>query len=193
MLESLLAAWPILLILAGLAVLVGVLKQMGLLNEKGKQGRKRRTAERVPDEVDGAEPVLNYTKCQSLLTNGELGFYRVLQAAVSDRGGHSTIMAKVRLGDLVESTNNGADSQAALNKVQSKHVDFVLCDSKTLRPLVVIELDDATHGREDRRKADAAKGHALKSAGLPLLRVKAAGAYDKRALGRGIDGVTGGG
>ena len=30
------------------------------------------------------------------------------------------------------------------NKINRKHVDFLICDDETLKPLVGIELDDST-------------------------------------------------
>jgi hypothetical protein len=36
--------------------------------------------------------------------------------------------------------------------------------------VAAVELDDATHTRDNRRQADARESHALKSAGVPLIR-----------------------
>ena len=38
------------------------------------------------------------------------------------------------------------------HRINAKHVDFVLCCPATLRPLLVVELDDASHGRADRQE-----------------------------------------
>ena len=84
--------------------------------------------------------------------------------------------------------------------MNQKHVDFVLCEPRTTRPLLVIELDDASHNSSDRRRAaDAAKDHACRTAGIPMLRVRAVGGggggHDTQALARSMAermGKTGG-
>jgi hypothetical protein len=55
--------------------------------------------------------------------------------------------------------------------VRQKHVDFLLCDREKVGPVLVIELDDASHQREDVRERDGAKDAILQAAGLPILRV----------------------
>jgi len=56
-----------------------------------------------------------------------------------------------------------------LNRVNQKSADFVVC-KKDFSVLVVIELDDSTHTRPSRRKADGDKERAINDAGLPVLR-----------------------
>jgi hypothetical protein len=47
--------------------------------------------------------------------------------------------------------------------------DLLVCDQDAL-PLLAIELDDASHRRSDRRRADETKDRASRYAGLPLVR-----------------------
>ncbi len=44
-------------------------------------------------------------------------------------------------------------SQAARNLFAQKYVDFLVCEPKTMRPLYVIELDGASHGRRESTEA----------------------------------------
>ena len=71
----------------------------------------------------------------------------MLQQAVGER---VAMCAKVRLADVffVAGPNENA---AARNRIAAKHVDFLLCDPATMRPLAGIELDDASHARPDRQ------------------------------------------
>jgi len=117
----------------------------------------------------------------SLLTRGEAPFYAALREAV---GARFAIMTKVRLEDVLvvpqmERGDENARSKrwSARNYVKSRHLDFLLCDPATLRPLLAIELDDASHQSEKARLGDDVKNKALQSAGLPLLRVRASGRY----------------
>jgi len=110
------------------------------------------------------------------LSPAERSFFGVLQQAVSDR---YVLFAKVRLADVVEPVNtlDRSSMQSARNKTQSKHVDFVLCEPKTLAVLGVIELDDASHGRRDRQDRDAFVDTALAQARIPVLHFPARQSY----------------
>jgi hypothetical protein len=117
----------------------------------------------------------------SLLTPGEKPFYAVLREAVGPR---FAIMVKVRLEDVLivpkmERGDEDARSKhwSARGFVKSRHLDFLLCDPATLRPVLAIELDDESHQSQQARHGDDVKNKALQSAGLPLLRVKASGKY----------------
>ena len=90
------------------------------------------------------------------------------------------LMAKVRLADLVQVAD--PSDKAGFNKVASKHVDFLLCDPKSLQPVLVVELDDASHERSHRRERDSFLDAALVSVGLPVVRFKVASYYDPAAL-----------
>jgi hypothetical protein len=52
----------------------------------------------------------------------------------------------------------------------------------SLEPRLAIELDDRSHARPAARRRDDFKDAALAAAGLPLLRVTAAGGYDLAEL-----------
>ena len=96
-------------------------------------------------------PTLPYCRKDFLLTPAERSLYGVLTEAVQ---GRHLIFAKVRLLDLVWLPKGTESRQSHLNRVQSKHVDFVLCDRDVVRPLMVIELDDSSHDRSDRKDRD---------------------------------------
>jgi very-short-patch-repair endonuclease len=63
-------------------------------------------------------------------------------------------------------------------RLAQKHVDFVLYDPVTTAIVAVIELDDRSHRQAQRRLRDQFVNQALRAAGVPLLRVKAARTYD---------------
>ena len=107
-----------------------------------------------------------------LLTPTESIFYGALKQAV---GNGLEIHAKVRVADVLEP---GVSRRQRLlwgfsfNKIKAKHFDFVLCDSKTLKVELVIELNDRTHQKNDRRKRDAFLEDACEQAGVKLLFLK---------------------
>lgn len=130
------------------------------------------------------ETDLPYEKAGPLLTAAERSFYGVLCQAVDAR---YPVFAKVRLGDVLTIPRGTLRFWTYRNKIDRKHVDFVLCAPDDLAPLLVIELDDASHAREDRRGRDAFVDAALDAAGLPILHVPAQRAYAPAEI-RGLIG-----
>lgn len=128
-----------------------------------------------------------------ILSPAETAFYHALRAAVGDS---LVFFAKVRIADLITPDGAGSrgDWQTAFNRINQKHVDFVLCDPQTLDARLVVELDDASHTpghRHYRAGRDATVDAALTSAGVPILRVRAAGRYDVASLREGIGSKLG--
>ena len=81
------------------------------------------------------------------------------------------IAFKVRLADVVTpKPAGGARWRTLFNKFCAKDVDFLVCRADDLAPLLVIELDDASHGQKKRVERDGFVEVALKSAGVPILR-----------------------
>lgn len=119
------------------------------------------------------------------LSPAELSFYRALELATR---GRFAVLPKVNLRDLFYSPTRGLTD---LNRVSQKHVDFVLSDIETLRPLLGIELDDASHSRPSAEKRDAVKDAAFASAQLPLLRIPARRGYATAEITALIDGAIG--
>lgn len=119
------------------------------------------------------------------LTAAESAFAQSLRHAA---GSSWHLMAKVRLADLVD-VSDPAD-RAGLNKVSSKHVDFVLCDPQSLQPALIVELDDRSHERVKRRERDAFVDAALESVGLRVTRFKVAWAYDPEVLRHRLVGAS---
>jgi very-short-patch-repair endonuclease len=123
-------------------------------------------------------------RCKNyLLTQAERAFYDVLRPTV---GTHFHLFAMVRLADLIYIEKGTANRQSHFNRIQSKHIDFVLCDNESIKPVLAIELDDSSHQRPDRQKRDAFVDEVLLQAGLPLLRVQVRRQYDPNQLRQAI-------
>lgn len=114
-----------------------------------------------------------YRVRDDFLTRAEASFFKVLQTAV---GSSAAVFAKVRLGDLFF-VPNPSGNVAYVNRISSKHVDFLICDADSLRPILGIELDDSSHQRASRQERDAFFDQVFEAAGLPLLRLPARKAY----------------
>ena len=122
---------------------------------------------------------LPYGRQKYLMSAAERSLFGVLEQAVQ---GEYRIFAKVRVADLLYVTKGATERQGHLNRVTSKHIDFVLCDRDALRPVLAVELDDSSHDAPERQKRDTFLDDAFRAAALPLLHVKASRAYDVAAL-----------
>lgn len=131
---------------------------------------------------------LPYKKRSFLFTRNERPFYDVLRDAVA---GNWHIFAKVRLADLVEVAEEANNWQGNFNRIAMKHVDFVLCSTISMQPMLVIELDDATHKRSDRRKRDDLVDGILETAGISILHVPVQKTYSVKRLRFAIERIVG--
>src|SRR5437868_914199 len=126
---------------------------------------------------------LPYQGRASLLSRGELAFFRALSDGIGSRYG---ISLKTRLADVVICPPDLWDSAHGW-RISQKHLDFVLYDRLTARTVAAVELDDRTHEQHDRRKRDVFVDHALDAAGVVLIRIRAASAYVPLAIRRQIE------
>jgi hypothetical protein len=105
-------------------------------------------------------------------------FYSALRRAVGTR---FTVALKVRLADII-TCQREAWPIGYGRLIAQKHIDFLVCDTESLRILLALEVDDRSHERPDRRLRDLFVDRALKAAGIPLVRVRAAASYDPREI-----------
>lgn len=132
----------------------------------------------------GARQRTPYARRRKLVTRSELAFYRVLRQAVNNEW---EIFAMVRIADLLVVPSGTKNHRTWLNKVLSKHIDFVLCDKDTLEVLAGIELDDRSHSAPARMRRDQFVNGAFSDAGLPLIRFPVADGYDPAVVRKAIE------
>jgi very-short-patch-repair endonuclease len=136
-----------------------VMARMGLISPDGED---------AGDSGDKEKKMYSYRHKQFFMTRAENGFYQGLVKAVGDR---YAIFAQVHLPDIVDERIPGQNWKAARARINRKSIDFVLCDKEYLNPKLAIELDDASHEREERQARDAFVEEVLRMAELPLLRI----------------------
>lgn len=122
------------------------------------------------------ETQLPYCLNPNFLTNAEKSFYKALYQVI---GKKYLIFAKVRLADIVKvDSESGKDKyKSHNNRIQSKHVDFVIVSYDKLEPVMAIELDDSSHRSKRARSTDRFKDGVFEKAGLRLVRVPAQRGY----------------
>ncbi|MEM6674722.1 MAG: DUF2726 domain-containing protein [Planctomycetota bacterium] len=118
----------------------------------------------LTDASATAETFHEYEARPTILTDPEQVLFRRLVEALPDL----SVLAQVQLSQAIRPSLT-FERQAALNRINRKSLDYLIVDQATA-PVVAIELDDATHRRPDRQKADEVKTRALAAAGIQLLR-----------------------
>lgn len=112
---------------------------------------------------------------RDVLTAAEFAFFTALQNVCRN---YFYIAPKMGLWALVDHRDN----VTAWNKISRKHLDFTLCHPQTMKPLLVIELDDSSHRNPKQQERDAEKDAILAQVGVPVLRIPAARRYDEGAI-----------
>lgn len=117
-------------------------------------------------------------KKKLLLTKNEWAFYKSLKP-IADELGYS-VLAKIRVADLVEViSNNRSEWQTYFNKINKKHIDFVLSKPENLQIVLLIELDDNTHNAAQEQR-DKFIEELYKQTGYKLLRTRGSGELKKQ-------------
>lgn len=112
----------------------------------------------------------------NFLSPAELEFYKLLRRIVRTRAFLGT---KVNLNDIFwVKSGDQSRFRTYTNKIDRKHVDFLICDWETMQPIVAIELDDKSHERKDRQERDAFVDAVFQAANLPILHIKVRRKYD---------------
>ena len=128
---------------------------------------------------------LPYEQREGILTQAELSFYHVLLQALEIMGLRAMVCPKVGLRDVFRVvTQDNSEYTACLNKIDRKHVDFLLCDPRGMGLIAGVELDDSTHLSERARARDVFVEQVYQAAGLPLLRFRVRHEYDIRDMVR---------
>ena len=122
--------------------------------------------------------VLPYGLRKQFLSAAEASFYRSLVEAIKDK---LLVFPKPSLKEFISVTDQN-NFQTHLNKIDRKHVDFLICDLKTLEPVFAIELDDASHRRAERGQRDTFLETVLSGVELPLVRVPVRPSYNLQEL-----------
>lgn len=141
----------------------------------------------MPNVSDNEVEKLPYALRDDFLSYAEYIFYKVLFQAVD---GKAVICPKVSLQDIFFVTGGDQSKRTAyLNKINRKHVDFLVCSVVNMKPICGVELDDSSHVRTDRIERDEFVDKVFKTAGLPILRFKAKRSYSVEEIKEKIEEI----
>jgi hypothetical protein len=107
---------------------------------------------------------------KAIFTPAEKNFQNLVEQAL---GGNYRVLNRVRLSDVLTIRNGVSSraSQTAAKSAESKYLDFVICDRKSMKLLGAIDLVD-TQGRGYKIKKDWFVSGSLEAASIPHLRIK---------------------
>jgi ssDNA-binding Zn-finger/Zn-ribbon topoisomerase 1 len=129
------------------------------------------------DTPQNEKVTLPYKKRDDFLSEAELYFYRTLGMYLGDK---TVVCPKVGAKELVFISNCvGKDYMKFFNYIAKKHIDFVLCDAKTMQVICAVELDDKSHQKEGRKHRDAFIDRVFATAQIPLFHIKAQSSYTR--------------
>jgi hypothetical protein len=122
-----------------------------------------------------------YQPAIALFSPAERSFLGVLDQAV---GSEHRVFGKVRVADvaMVKSGLGNSARRGALNRIASKHFDFVVCRANDLSILCAVELNDKSHASQRAQARDSLVAGVCQIIKLPLLTVAAKPAYSAQEL-----------
>lgn len=131
-----------------------------------------------------------YVQTKALFSPAERSFLGVLDQAV---GPGYRVFGKVRVADLalVKPGLSNSARQGALNRVGSKHVDFVVCRASDLSLVCAVELNDKSHASKRAQARDELLRKVCRAIALPLFEVPAKRAYSIQELREQLAAVIG--
>ena len=118
---------------------------------------------------------LPYRLREQFLSTPELALLRTLHEMVGER---YVICPKVALNDVFYIVRPN-ENVHFFNKIFRKHVDFLLCDPNTLKPVIGVELVKPIT-RSETREGDQFMEDLFLSAGLPLVHVPSSERYTQQ-------------
>lgn len=131
----------------------------------------------VDKKTGPKEDLLPYRLRERFLSTPEVALYRALWEMVGER---YVIFAKVALNDIFYIVRPN-ENVHYFNKLFRKHVDFLLCDAKSLQPQIGVELvrPAAVGGT---RTTDVFMEDLFLTAGLPLVQIPSNDRYEEAEL-----------
>ncbi|MFA5961954.1 MAG: DUF2726 domain-containing protein [Parcubacteria group bacterium] len=121
----------------------------------------------------------SYQKKDRVMNESEQALFVNLQKAL---GEVYIVLSKVRIEDFIDvnKKNISGNSHWGLRgKIKSRHVDFLVCNYATTKPLLAIELDGKSHNSAQRKKRDNFIDELYKAIGLPVEHISVGGNFSE--------------
>lgn len=105
----------------------------------------------MPIKSDSYFNYSNANQATYLLAKNEWNEYKKLREYASEKDG--LFVRRFESWILLNQEKGRKNYVTLKNKIQSKHVDFVICDMH-LNIKAILELDDSSHGKAERKAMD---------------------------------------
>jgi Protein of unknown function (DUF2726) len=120
-----------------------------------------------------------YEKKSYFMSESEHEVFTILQQGY---GEHYYIFPQVHISKILDHKVKGQYWEAAFKHINGKSVDYLICDKQSVRPLVAIELDGASHLSPDRIGRDGVVETMFKEANMPLVRLARKDSYNQEEV-----------
>ncbi len=128
--------------------------------KSGGRGKNNKTQRATLDDTNQPWP---FYPTYAMTRNEQEVYWKLVQALPD-----YIVLAQVQASRVLK-VKRGENHQAWFNRINRMSYDYLICH-KNSYPLLVIELDDATHEKADRQDADRRKNLALAGAGIEIIR-----------------------
>lgn len=122
-----------------------------------------------PTPTEKTAEYQNAYQAAEVFTRNERNNYVTLKKAADLKD--YIICPKMRLADIV-TPRNDPQYMSRFGKIKSKHLDFVIYDSNMRNIITVIELDDNSHNRADRKERDEFVDFILNDCGIRIIHTR---------------------
>ena len=148
-------------------------KSQTWVHPKSEKPTPRKNNEEATNETNTEPEVtidfVHAYQAQPIFTRNEWQNYKTLRDVAAVKG--YIICPKVRLLDIVKPKSGEKKYKTLLYKIQSKHVDFVICD-QNMNIKAIIELDDKSHDSEKGKERDTFVDTVLRSVGYKVIHTR---------------------
>ena len=111
----------------------------------------------------------SYIPKRFIMNRNEYAFYKLLLMSV---GYKQCVIPQVHLDELVKPRTSKQSRIFSFRHINQKSVDFVVCNTAGMHPVVAIELDGSSHSKDNTIARDAEVERILEQVRIPLLRFK---------------------
>lgn len=130
----------------------------------------------VVRKFSSSSNVFPYRKKERVMNESEQALFINLQKFLGDK---YIVLSKVRIEDFVEVKNGlkNSDRWSYRGRIKSRHIDFLICDQDTTRPLLAIELDGKSHNSLKRQERDRFIDELYGAINLPVKHINVGGNF----------------
>lgn len=158
-------------------------KLISLTSRKGNIGTKESSDDsQTTNETGTITPEPDYRKKICVMNKSERQMYKILQSILDNK---FIVLSKVRIEDFVDINQDNlpwGERQGLRGKIKSRHVDFLICEMETTKPLMAIEVDGKSHRSLKRQERDRFIHNLYEEIGLPLVKVAVGSNFTSEAM-----------